>query len=201
MNKLIPAFNIPFYEYDCPHELTEKVFEEVKTLTFKDNIHNNLLDGFYYNLELFDWFNSCLRDLSLTLFDNDTLGLKVIQCWATLNKYSEYHKLHQHPNSLYSGILYLTSHDKKGKTIFKLPNPWYFLENSNSFEFNHKKERSITFEYPAQKGKLLVFPSNILHGSTPNVNKHFRYIVGFNSFLEGNLGSDFRLTNLRVQLQ
>ena len=194
----LEAFSVPLFECDCPEPLVNRMAEYVKTLPFKENQYNNLQDGFIKDKELIDWFNTCLDDLTKEIFGEVNFRLRVVQSWATKNKFSEYHGKHRHPNSIYSGILYLNTHNKKGETYFKLPNPWFFFENESFFMVDHKQEKEVTYTYKSVKGKMILFPSVLFHGSNTNIQHQDRYIIGFNSFFDGNVGSEILATELNV---
>lgn len=195
----LDGFSVPLYECECPTDLTNRMAEYVQTLSYKPNQFNNLQEGLIKDQELVDWFNQCLDELTLELFGDVNFRVRVIQSWATRASFSEYHGIHRHPNSIYSGILYLNTQNKRGETYFKIPNPWYFFENDSFFMVDHKKEKEQTFTYKAIKGKMILFPSILHHGSHPNITHEDRYIIGFNSFFDGNIGSVKAVTNLDIQ--
>ena len=52
-----------------------------------------------------------------------------------------------------------------------------------------------TFE--VEKGDLLLFPSHLLHRVEDNMSDKDRYMIAFNYFLEGEIGSHTGALNLR----
>lgn len=194
----VDAYTIPFYEFNCPEDLVDRMIEYVKTLDYRENLSNSVQIGLIKDLELIDWFNKCLDELSIELFGETDFRLRVIQSWATRCQFTELHQAHTHRNSVFSGILYLSTHSKQGSTFFHLPSPWHYFEHNKFLNLNHKKPKEHTYDYPSVKGKMIVFPSNLMHGSRTNIQRSNRYIIGFNSFFEGNLGDLIPLTTLEL---
>ena len=62
----------------------------------------------------------------------------------------------------YSGILYLTDH---GNTTF-------FSGNPSSFDND--------FSVDPEVGKVVLFPSTLVHSATDNASEHERIVVAFN---------------------
>jgi predicted 2-oxoglutarate/Fe(II)-dependent dioxygenase YbiX len=48
------------------------------------------------------------------------------------------------------------------------------------------------------KNELILFPSVLLHYVPPTTNKNKRISIAFNSFIEGNIGKDFKLNQLKL---
>jgi hypothetical protein len=94
-------------------------------------------------------------------------------------------RMHYHTNSIFSGLLYLTDHEKS-ETIFEMEDAFY-----NKWEriLKVKRVNHVYKSYP-KKGKLLIFPSNIAHKIGKHLDKNIRHTFSFNTWVDGIIGSD-----------
>jgi len=191
--------SIPIYEFQCGDEvLIEDIISQVSSLNFTKNKFNFLAaQDYYYNEKLFDWFDQCIGQVS-ELYFKDSLSLPITTCWVTKSSRTERHHIHHHPNSILSGIFYLTTHNK-AETIFYYKNPYFAMGNNEIFQVADAPslERSpsvITGKINPIKGKLIIFPSSLTHQTNPNIESHIRYIVGFNTFFSGLIGNEKYVT-------
>jgi hypothetical protein len=93
--------------------------------------------------------------------------------------------LHLHPQSIVSGILYF-SDEESGKTIFKAPNPWYKVQIENFLQLTNKNSQLfLKQEIKPERGKLILFPSTVLHEVGVHTGNHSRYTLAFNTFVSG----------------
>lgn len=200
MNK-IPAFTIPFYEFNCDAQLTNTLFEMAKVSEYKPNATNKTSGERIKYKPLIDWINSCLMEVRNDLHDDPTFDIKVTDCWLNKSSYTEKHHIHSHANSLYSGVLYLTTHDKKSTTKFFFPNPFHNIEFTNLFatkDSSLTSKKTLMTEVTPVAGKLIIFPSHIQHETTTNITRDNRYTIAFNSFISGVIGVDDNLTRLHI---
>jgi hypothetical protein len=104
-----------------------------------------------------------------------------------------------HPNSFMSGILYLSEDHSGGLTEFMTDNLWW-----NNFKWlmfgNNPNARTINQKYAPQKGKLLLFPSELQHGVTAVIDNSTRYTISFNTFFSGPI-SDTKKGRVRLELK
>lgn len=199
--KKIPAFTIPFYEFVCDEQLTKEIFDLSNSQEYIPNVTNKTGKHRLKHPQLINWFNSCLEEVKNDLYDNPTFEIKVTDCWLNKTSYSEKHHPHAHVNSLYSGVFYLTTHHKKATTRFFFHNPFYNLDFSNLFattEIEITSKKTLIAEIAPISGKLIIFPSQLKHDTTTNINRDSRYTVSFNSFISGVMGADDNLTRLHI---
>jgi uncharacterized protein (TIGR02466 family) len=190
--------------------LLDTVLAEVKTLNVKQSQHSNnsicrpddeSLDFSYYNEELFSWINKGLAEVT-QLHYSDTIEIKITECWATKTGKFQKHHPHTHPNSIISGIIYLT--DNPGaNTQFYLPNPWHWV---NSFLRIGKDGMGVnTAEISPVVGKVIFFPGNLKHDTLPNLTSTTRYTISFNTFMSGTIakagtpGSVLKINHVSVE--
>jgi uncharacterized protein (TIGR02466 family) len=200
MNK-IPVFTVPLYEFTCEDALTNDVLDIAKEEIYIQNASNKTSTTRLKYKPLIQWFDQCLAEVKQDLYDDLTFDLKVSDCWINKSSYTEKHHGHSHANSMYSGVFYLTTHNKKATTRLFLPNPFYNMDHTNLFaikELATSSKTSISAEIAPVAGKLLIFPSHVFHETTTNVTRDNRYTVSFNSFISGIIGKDDDLTTLHI---
>jgi uncharacterized protein (TIGR02466 family) len=199
--KKFPAFTIPFYEFNCDPQLTNDILQLATDSSYNSNQSNKISAEKLKHKPLIEWIENCLQQLRNDLYDSPTFDIKVTDCWLNKSSYTEKHHLHSHANSLYSGILYLTSHDKKSTTKFFFPNPFYNIEFTSLFKIQDlviTSKKTLVTEITPEAGKLIIFPSHIQHETTTNITRDNRYTVAFNSFVSGKIGLDQDQTALQI---
>ena len=119
--------------------------------------------------------------------DTNLAGLRITQSWLNKNKPNESHPRHFHVNSYLSGVLYITC----------LPNDGIKFENRSkrsyqNIEFQVKTNTIWNSSGCGQRvteGDLIIFPSWVSHGVSPNETKNRERIsLAFNTFPIGEMG-------------
>lgn len=197
--QILDAIKIPFYEFQADNELTDKIFNEIKDFKFSPEPNAENGSGYpdYYNKELFEWFNSCIKQVA-DLYYESTLTFPIVDCWV--NKYYAIQKLqkHNHSNAIICGCYYLTSHNS-GETIYEFPNPW-LQENSQISNISiNKTFKPLSAGIKPVKGKLVLFPSTMKHYAHPfKDTKSPKYTIAFNTFPSGVI-SDWKSKKLEFK--
>jgi uncharacterized protein (TIGR02466 family) len=201
MNK-IPAFTIPFYEFTCDDHIVNELLEIAKSTEYTPNASNKTSQQRLRHKPLIQWINQCLIEVKNDLHDDSSaFDIKVTDCWLNKSSYTEKHHTHSHANSLYSGIIYLTTHDKKSTTKFFFPNPFHNLDFTNLFTMGAPvltSKKTLVSEIAPFAGKMIIFPSHIQHETTTNITRDNRYTIAFNTFISGVIGVDDNLTRLHI---
>ena len=106
--------------------------------------------------------------------------------WANINKRYSHNRNHVHPGGLWSGVYYIQAPKNSGRIWFTDPRgeahmimPQYKTRHSFSW-------REVYYE--PIPGRLIIFPSWLMHEVEPNLNKEFeendsqgwRYSISFN---------------------
>ena len=118
----------------------------------------------------------------------------ITQSWLNFNAPGESHNPHYHPNSLYSGVLYIDAEDGRDKITFqqgghsqlKLEYSEYNLFNANSWWL------------PVKSRQIIIFPSSLVHNvdNVPDgLTGKTRVSLAFNTFAK-RIGSNEGLTEL-----
>ena len=163
-------FEVNYYQYKLSN--WDKKKEELKSLIDKTKSHNNFLDktqdqetSFFNNkLDVYDIIKN-----DLVLFCNEiNYDVNFLNCWYQQYNKNQFHTFHNHPNSDFSGVIFVNFDSKIHKST-------KFLNPLNPFFVNK------TFYSPyVEEGDMIIFPSWLLHESPINTSKKLRTIVSFN---------------------
>jgi uncharacterized protein (TIGR02466 family) len=120
--------------------------------------------------------------------------LNITQSWANITSINEHHHKHNHPNSIISGVLYLSP---------DIPSSIIFIKETNSiFHINTTKFNSYNstqFSVSTHKGILLLFPSTLTHQVEKNKHVENRVSISFNTFYKGIIGDEKSLSLLEIK--
>jgi len=194
--KLFNVGGIPIMLYNTNRIVTDKEYETIimhdySAHMFKDEATPGLITKSHYVLnhpDLVDVKTFCKSYLDKYI--NETLCITnefiITHSWFTRNPTGASHHAHSHPNSIFSGVYYLDA--EHAEVTFEYENTF-----SKSFDFrynysaiNEFNSRSLTLE--PRTGDVLIFPSWIKHKVSENSGATDRMVLGFNSFVTGNLG-------------
>jgi uncharacterized protein (TIGR02466 family) len=109
----------------------------------------------------------------------------IANMWANIANPNRRHHFHAHPNCLLSGLVYIRTPKNCGSTVFASPRqltkgiePTYLQKN----ELN-----SDAFVMPAEKGRMLLWPSHIAHGVEEGSadESEPRIVIAFNIMIRG----------------
>lgn len=121
--------------------------------------------------------------------------LTITQAWLNTTTQGQFHHKHAHPGSLISGVYYLEACEsdrimfyRSGYQRIKFPTEQYNPWNSESWWI------------PVRAGDLILFPSELEH-HVPTVETDTRRVsLAFNSWFDGECGSEDDLTHLAVSI-
>ena len=197
---IINFLPLSVYEFTGDKDLIDRITSTVADMPIEKNTSNMVSDtDLFYDAELYDWFNSCIEEAKENLYIPKEVKLEITSCWANKTKKLQIHHRHMHPNSFMSGILYLSEDHSGGLTEFMTDNLWW--DNFRWLRFGKMPHvGTINQKYIPQKGKLLLFPSGLLHGVTAVMDKSSRYTISFNTFFSGPI-SDDSTNRIRLELK
>jgi uncharacterized protein (TIGR02466 family) len=175
------------YIMSCEHNLNEKsqnIYAKQSTNTFLLN------EPELQNIREF-------IDAYLKFYVSNVLEcsneLRITQSWSNICERGKKHHEHTHPNSIVSGVFYFQINEKLPPIEFRNPNP------HTSFTMNikqHNNFNSPSFLLPLNSGELILFPSNLSHNVSDNMEDLPRVSLAFNTFAKDFLGSIESLTYL-----
>jgi uncharacterized protein (TIGR02466 family) len=157
--------------------------EEAGNFTSHDQIHTPEL-GFEKLHELV--LNECHNFAQWQTLKYEELYVTTM--WCNITNPNHRHPVHLHPNSLFSGIIYLKTPDKCGGTAFVDPRP-----AARVFEPNYEKMNEFNsgrFTFPAERGKMLIWPSWMSHGVERGFTEdetEDRIVIAFNVMMTGKI--------------
>ena len=197
---IINFLPLSVYEFTGDKDLIDRITSTVADMPIEKNTSNMVSDtDLFYDAELYDWFNSCIEEAKENLYIPKEVKLEITSCWTNKTRKLQIHHRHMHPNSFMSGILYLSEDHSGGLTEFMTDNLWW-----NNFKWlmfgNSPNARTINQKYIPQKGKLLLFPSELQHGVTAVIDNSTRYTISFNTFFSGPI-SDTKKGRVRLELK
>ncbi len=157
-----------------------------------------VLNSYAKNLKL--WIESCISEYTINCLATYQ-KLKITQSWCVRhnNQISRLHQ-HKHPNSFISGAYYVEcSENSNGITFFSnsiISDNQFEWEKDNNLLMN---QHWLWREYPyqVQKGKLIIFPSNLMHYVKESHVLDNRCVLSFNTWFVGDVGTHNLLTELK----
>lgn len=190
-------FGYPFYTFNAPDSIVDRVHEDVKNVTFEEIFYPDKkipsYSGYvikdenkscYYDKELYDFLEECINPIYKKHFTYAT-NQKIVNLWPTKSIFGTQSKYHHHSHSIFSGLLYL--HDSKTSTIFRFEDQ---IEKTwKHFVFVNPCQSELTYESKAIKGKVIIWPSPIQHKIDIHREKTPRFTIAFNSFWDGRMNS------------
>ena len=115
---------------------------------------------------------------------NKNLKIYTHLSWTNITTKGQFHHKHAHPNSYLSGVFYFQSTENDKIHFFK--NAYQQLEISPA-EFNIYNSES--WWYPADTGRLLIFPNSLYHEVYILEHDTPRISLSFNTWLQGPTGN------------
>jgi len=128
-----------------------------------------------------------LYEAQRTIYDQEHLDSEPFlgNMWANINPPGGMNRSHQHPNSLWSGVYYVKAPKNCGH--LKVDDP----RNSASMIRPKQKPGQLPprlyreTHYEPKDGRLIMFPSWLLHCVDPNESNEIRISVSFNFLQKG----------------
>lgn len=123
--------------------------------------------------ELNNWITLTTR-LFVNTVNNSNYHVAITDSWAHITENGGHHEPHRHLNSSWSGIFYIQQEDlNSGKNIFFNYNS---MPNIKGYEFYNEQ-----FTIDIKPGRLVIFPSTMLHYAKPYLGTDKRIVVAFNA--------------------
>ena len=102
--------------------------------------------------------------------------------WVNINSPGAYNRLHSHPNSHLSGVMWIKSPKDCGVISFDNPNGHQSYTEINSYNEEFKDQFFVHHAYwlPPIEGRMIIFPSHLQHEVEENKSNEDRISVSFN---------------------
>jgi|688.fasta_scaffold630023_2 uncharacterized protein (TIGR02466 family) len=106
-------------------------------------------------------------------------NISVINLWININEYKDYNILHEHPNSILSGVFYVKAPENSGSIVFKNDSDIRYYMNYELTDDLNNYNASM-WSFPALENNLYLFPSWLKHYVEPNLSNESRVSISFN---------------------
>ena len=105
-----------------------------------------------------------------------------VYAWININKPGDYNSKHHHPTCDLSGVVWLKAPQNSGEITFENPVEFqtYNLIQSHTEEYKKSNNFCHTWFFKPIEGRMLVFPSYLLHDVGENKSDEDRISVSFN---------------------
>ena len=123
-----------------------------------------------------------LFNMQNEIYKKEHLSLKPVlgNMWANINYPRCYNRPHIHPNSLFSGVYYVTAPKNSGNLMIYDPRPGVQMAMPNRKEGKLPPELWREVHYEPVAGRCIMFPSWLWHEVKPNESNDIRISVSFN---------------------
>ena len=207
MEELIPLFSTPLYiktlGTQLPMQVAKDIMEKEEYIRVPaDNgwrtNNSSLLDKPEYEplKSLIDYYMNYYAYDIVRMDPN--LKLRMVASWCVMHKKGDWAHRHSHPNSVFSGVLYLKADPSAGEIEFmkaigtlNLFSP-AILPKVTEYNIYNSSSWTVT---PAD-GMLLIFPSCLEHAVNPSKSDEDRFVIAFNYYPTGQIGAENGLSKL-----
>jgi uncharacterized protein (TIGR02466 family) len=124
--------------------------------------------------------DSSVRTLDDYGFESNKTSIFFGNSWININKGSDTNQIHTHHGSFLSGVYYVKANENSGNIFFYRDFDQNFITTSYAKVTNHTSISSGVVFYPPKTGRLIVFPSNLLHAVDSNRDDEDRISIAFN---------------------
>lgn len=148
---------------------TQNILDQPEFQTLRENVYGGLSEYFYGIMNA-----------------SPSVEIYITESWFNKTEKGQSHHRHWHPNSLVSGIVYISSEGHTGSTRF-------ITSQFDTIEYNITESNiynSRSWGIVPEVNTMMLFPSNVEHlveeyqGNTPRVT------LSFNTFVKGNINVD-----------
>ena len=191
-------FSIPIYTTQLNISKVERKYIIDNKKHSHQNTYGNFVsnNNFILNDKIFQNINSQI-DKHIDYYTTKIFGydasLKITQSWVNYNHKGSSHHTHSHPNSIFSGVIYLTNNPSK---LF------FFRQNTTNvipYIKNYTPYNSNMFSVDVKEDMIIIFPSYVQHGVDINTEEESRVSLAFNTFYTGDIGDKKQLTFLELK--
>ena len=113
-------------------------------------------------------------------FDRSKTSLWFGNSWVNINKGKQWNQIHHHHGSFLSGVYYVQATSDSGNIYFyKDFNQSFITTSYAKVESNTALSAGLCY-YPPRTGRLLLFPSNLLHSVDKSRDEEDRISIAFN---------------------
>jgi len=132
--------------------------------------------------EEYDPLTRELFNMQEEIYQKENLNRKPVcgNMWANVNYPKCYNRPHLHPNSLFSGVYYVTAPKNSGNLMLYDPRPGVQMTMPNREKGKLPPEFWREIHYEPKAGRCIMFPSWLWHEVKSNESNQTRISVSFN---------------------
>ena len=196
-------FPEPLYSSTLERVLTQeelKILNEHKKKTKKNAGNSRTNDNYVLEHKALKNLKKDIQTKVMDYFDKvvctNNITPYITQSWINYTESDQFHHRHSHPNSLVSGIFYISADKKVDSVTFYKG----YLDHTklniklDITKYNTFNSSSCTF--PVETGNILLFRSSLEHGVKKKKGNNIRISLSFNIFIKGTVGNKEDLTEL-----
>ena len=203
VNSLFP---VPFYTSEVELDLEDIRKRIEKLARYQEGLNDS--DGYIYpkNEQLFGrkefsdvkdeakkHVDRFMREVLKYDYDDSFFACS----WFNINEPGSNHHRHYHPNSIISGVIFITNPANSGQLIFNSPHQRDIILEVKRGAISTSFSDGI-FSPRQEVGCIALFPSWLEHAVTKNLSDESRLTIAFNVFVKGHIGSSHTLTYCEV---
>lgn len=187
-------FSTPVVIYTIDEKID--ILEDIKKEKFNDiNSNGNQPSKISEDLNILDKYTDTKDVVQkyFNIFKNSVMkynntSFKLSRSWATKTCKGEASHFHDHKNSMFSGVLYLSDAQEETTAPIEFSdrhsgNTSFLIQPTEYNELN-----SLEWKLLPQKNMIIFFPSNMLHRIGTHNGEEERYSISFNFFPVGQYG-------------
>jgi uncharacterized protein (TIGR02466 family) len=200
---VILMFPQSVYVSEYKHEVTEKEFDYIGDLPTRNNGPANsvsLSDQVLEAEQLKNIKDFCQENIEQYAYEvlciKKDIKFYITQSWANYSKKGQFHQQHRHNNSIISAVFYVDQVKDSPIRFFKQEENSLFPLELRYSQYNRMNTSEITLSL--EEGRVVVFPSKLLHGADSNPNDNERISISMNTFIKGHLGDIDTKTGLKL---
>lgn len=165
-----------------------------------NSVHTNVLSKKIFS-DVFKFIGEQVFHFAhnIYMYDESKIQFYITQSWLNKTGKDEFHHVHNHSNSIISGVFYIKVEDTDG--IFFLDKSSNVFGTEKSITLPRKQTSSPynteMYTVGVEEGDLLLFDSKIPHG-VHKLNTDLRISLSFNTFVKGEFGTENTLTFLNL---
>lgn len=196
MRNIIPLFSTPLFITEVS-PVSDEIKNYITSVPYAKHDANIKLSDEKHILdqpilkplrdEIMQEFNYYIDDVLQV--DSQELTWEITTSWTTKSEPGNNSDMHNHRNSLISGVVYLETNPESGVITFNEFNNNRLFYQMIDLKFkNFNIYNSSLWSVPPQNYMMIFFPSVLLHQVTKNMSSHVRHSLAFNFFPKGKLG-------------
>jgi uncharacterized protein (TIGR02466 family) len=141
-----------------------------------------------------DGLHEYVRDV---LHIEDRYEFYITQSWLNINPPGTGHHVHNHSNSIISGVYYIDTSAGASITFVSQNNTNVTSNPTLTITVNeYTLANSSSWAVPVKNNDIIYFPSTTLHHVGPNSSDRNRISLAFNCFVKGHFGAKNNLNEL-----